>query len=85
MSSLSTPVFNVSWHQKNLLENPFKIIRTLLTKISPEYSLEELMQTLKLQQFGHLMQRTDLPKTTLMLGRTKGGRKKETTENDTVR
>ena len=60
-------------------------MRTLLTKISPEYSLEELMQTLKLQYFAHLMQRTDLLETTLMLGRTKGGRRKERTENEMVR
>ena len=48
-------------------------MRTLLTKISPEYSLEELMQTLKLQYFAHLMQITDLLETTLMLGRLKVG------------
>ena len=35
--------------------SPFIIMRTLLTKISPEYSLEELVQALKLQYFGHLM------------------------------
>ena len=52
-------------------------MRTLLTKISPEYFLEELMQTLKLQYFAHLMQRTDLLETTLMLGRTKGGKKRD--------
>ena len=60
-------------------------MRTLLTKISPEYSLEELMQTLKLQYFAHLMQITELLETPLMLGRTKGGRRKETTENEMVR
>ena len=56
MVSLPTPVFDLSWHQKNLLESPFTIMRTLLTKISPEYSLEELVQALKLQYFAHLMQ-----------------------------
>ena len=85
MVSLPTPVFDLSWHQKNLLESPFTIMRTLLTKISPEYSLEELMQTLKLQYFAHLMQRTELLETPLMLGRTKEGRRKETTENEMVR
>ena len=60
-------------------------MRTLLTKISPEYSLKELMQTLKLQYLADLMQRTDLLETTLMLGRTKGGRRKERTENEMVR
>ena len=85
MSSLPTPVCNLSQDQINLLESPFTIMRTLLTKISPEYFLEELMQTLKLQYFAHLMQRTDLLETTLMLGRTKGGRRKERTENEMVR
>ena len=76
MSSLSTPVFNLSWHQKNLLENPFKIIRTLLTKISPEYSLEELMLKLKLHYFGHLMWKTDSLENTLMLGKIESGRRR---------
>ena len=77
MLSPPIPIFNLSWHQKNLLESPFTVMRTLLTKISPEYSLEELMQTLKLQYFAHLMQRTDLLETTLMLGRTKGGKRRD--------
>ena len=37
-----------------------------------EYSLEELMLKLKLQHFGHLMQRTDSLEKTLMLGKTEG-------------
>ena len=85
MLSPPIPTFNLSWHQKNLLESPFTVMRTLLTKISPEYSLEELMQTLKLQYLTNLMQRTDLLETTLMLERTKGRRRKETTENEMVR
>ena len=40
--------------------------------ISPEYSLERLMLKLKLQYFGHLMQRTDLLEKTLMLGKIEG-------------
>ena len=40
----------------------------MLKKISPEYSLEGLMLKLKLQYFGHLMQRTDSLEKTLMLG-----------------
>ena len=47
--------------------------QSILKEISPEYSLEGLMLKLKLQYFGHLMQRTDSLKKTLMLGRI-GGR-----------
>ena len=45
-------------------------------KVSPEYSLEGLMLKLKLQYFGHLMQRTDSLEITLMLGKIKGGRRR---------
>ena len=44
-------------------------------EISPEYSLEGLMQNLKLQYFGHLMQRADSLEKTLMLGKIEGGRR----------
>ena len=44
-------------------------------EISPEYSLEGLMLKLKLQYFGHLMQRTDSLEKTLMLGKIEGRRK----------
>ena len=47
-----------------------------LKEISPEYSLEGLMLKLKLQYFGHLMQRTDLFEKTLMQGRIEGGRRR---------
>ena len=43
--------------------------------ISPEYSVEGLMLKLKLQVFGHLMQRTDSLEKTLMLGKIEGGRR----------
>ena len=42
---------------------------------SPEYSLEGLMPKLKLQYFGHLMQRTDFLEKILMLGKIEGGRR----------
>ena len=42
-------------------------------EISPEYSLEGLMLKLKLQYFGHLMQRTDSLEKTLILGKIEGG------------
>ena len=49
------------------------IIILILKEISPEYSLEGLMLKLKLQYFGHLMQRTDSFEKTLMLGKIEGG------------
>ena len=48
----------------------------ILMEISPEYSLEGLMLKLKLQYFGHLMQRTDSLEKTLMLGKIEGGRRR---------
>ena len=50
--------------------------QSILKEISLEYSLKELMLKLKLQYFGHLMQRTDLLKKTLMLGKIEGGRRR---------
>ena len=47
-----------------------------LKEISPEYLLEGLMLKLKLQYFGHLMQRTDFLEKTLMLGKIEGGRRR---------
>ena len=48
----------------------------MLKEINPEYSLEGLMLKLKLQYFGHLMQRADLLEKTLMLGKIEGKRKR---------
>ena len=50
--------------------------QSILKEISPEYSLEGLMLKLKLQYFGHLMQRTDSLEKTLMLGKTEGGKRR---------
>ena len=50
--------------------------QSILKEISPEYSLEGLMLKLKLQYFGHLMQRTDTLEKTLMLGKTEGRRRR---------
>ena len=50
--------------------------QSILKEISPEYSLEGLMLKLKLQYFGHLMQRTDSFEKTLMLGKIEGGRRR---------
>ena len=49
---------------------------SILKEISPEYSLEGLMLKLKLQYFGHLMQRTDSLEKTLMLGKTEDRRRR---------
>ena len=48
----------------------------ILKEINPEYSLEGLMPTLKLQCFGHLMWRADSSEKTLMVGKIEGGRKR---------
>ena len=50
--------------------------QSILKDISPEYSMEGLMLKLKLQYFGHLMQRTDSLEKTLMLGKIEIGRRR---------
>ena len=50
--------------------------QSILKEISPEYSLEGLILKLKLQYFGHLMQRTDSFEKSLMLGKIEGGRRR---------
>ena len=49
--------------------------QSILKEISPGCSLEGLMLKLKLQSFGHLMERTDSLEKTLMLGKIEGGRR----------
>ena len=64
------------WCWRRLLRVPWTARRSnqpILKEISPEYSLEGLMLKLKLQYFGHLMQRTDSFEKTLMLGKIEGG------------
>ena len=58
------------------LESPLDCNLSILKEISPEYSLEGLMLKLKLQFFGHMMQRTDLFQKTLMLGKIEGRRRR---------
>ena len=60
---------------KKTLERPLEH-KSILKEISPEYSLEELMLKLKLQSFGHLMQRTDSFEKTLMLGKIEGKKRR---------
>ena len=67
------------WCWRRLLRVPWTVRRfnqSTLKEISPEFSLEGLMLKLKLQYFGHLMQRTDSFEKTLMLGKIEGGRKR---------
>ena len=56
--------------------------RSILKKISPEYSLEGLMLKLKLQYFGYLMRRVDSLEKTLMAGRDWGQEEKGMTEDE---
>ena len=60
------------------IESPLdcKKIQPVHRRVHPEYSLEGLMLKLKLQYFGHLMQRTDSFEKTLMLGTIEGGRRR---------
>ena len=51
--------------------------QSILKEINPEYSLEGLLLKLKLQYFGHLMQRANSLEKTLMLGKIEGRRRKE--------
>ena len=59
----------VSWNER-------RYNQSILKEISPEYSLEGLTLKLKLQSFGHLMQRADPLEKTLMLGKIEGRRRR---------
>ena len=67
------------WCWRRLLRVPWtgrRSNQSILKEIRPEYSLEGLILKLKLQYFGHLMQRTDSLEKTLMLGKIEGRRKR---------
>ena len=67
------------WCWRRLLSIPWTARRSnqsILKEINPEYSLEGLMLKLKLQYFGHLMQRTDSLEKTLMLGKIERRRRR---------
>ena len=64
-----TRLLRVSWTARSSNQS-------ILKEISPEYSLEELMLKLKLQYFGHLMQRTDSLEKTLILGKIEGRKRR---------
>ena len=66
------------WCWRRLLRvfwTAWRFNQSILKETSPEYSLEGVMLKLKLQYFGHLMQRTDSSEKTLMLGKIEGGRR----------
>ena len=66
------------WCWRRLLRVPWTARRSnqsIFNEISPKYSLEVLILKLKLQSFGHLMQRTDSSEKTLILGKIEGARK----------
>ena len=71
-------LFRVSWTARRSHN------QSILKEISPEYSLEGLMLKLKLQYFGHLMQRADSLEKTLILGKIIKQEEKGTTENEMV-
>ena len=67
------------WCWRRLLRVPWTVRKSnqsILKEISPECSLEELTLRLKLQSFGHLMQRADSFEKTLMLGKIEGRRRR---------
>ena len=67
------------WCWIRLLRVPWTARRpnqSILKEISPQYSLARLMLRLKLQYFGHLMQRADLLEKSLILGKIEGGRRR---------
>ena len=75
-----TKVYFELWCRRRLLRVPWTARRSnqsILKEISPEYSLEGLMLTLKLQYFGHLVWRADSFEKTLMLGNIEGGGRRE--------
>ena len=75
------------WCWTRLLRVPWTARRSnwsILKEIGPEYTLERLMLKPMLQQFGHLMQRTDSMEKTLMLGKTEAGEEIGATEDEMV-
>ena len=67
------------WYWRTLLRVPWTARRSnqsILKEISPEFSLEGVMLKLKLQHFGHLMQRADSLEKILMLGKIEGKRRR---------
>ena len=76
------------WWWRRLLRVPWtvrKLNQSILKEINPEYSLEGQVLKLKLQYFGHLMQRADSLEKTLMLAKIEGKRRRGAAEYEMVR
>ena len=76
------------WWWRRLLRVPWtvrKLNQSILKEINPEYSLEGQVLKLKLQYFGHLMQRADSLEKTLMLAKIEGKRRRGAAEDEMVR
>ena len=71
-----TDAFQLWWWRLLRVPWTMRLNQSILKEISPEYSLEGLMLKLKLQDFGHLMQRTDSSEKTLMQGMIEGRRRR---------
>ena len=93
LGSRSVTSFNVQAHNQHFFW-PKSVVRTviwghyliyILKEINSEYSLNGLRLKLKLQYFGHLMQRAYSLERTLMLGRIEGKRRRGVTEDEMVR
>ena len=72
-------IYIIMWFWRRFLRVPWiarRLNQSILKETNPEYSLEGLMLKLKLQYFGHLMQRADSLEKTLMLGKIEGKRRK---------
>ena len=76
------------WWWRRLLRVPWtvrKLNQSILKEINPEYSLEGQVLKLKLQYFGHLMQRANSLEKTLMLAKIEGKRRRGAAEDEMVR
>ena len=76
-----------NWVLVKTLESPLdskRLNQSILKELNPEYSLEGLILKLKLQYFGHHMQRVDSLEKTLMLGKIEGKKRRWATEDKMI-
>ena len=76
-----------NWVLVKTLESPLdskRLNQSILKELNPEYSLEGLILKLKLQYFGHHMQRVDSLEKTLMLGKIEGKKRRWATEEKMI-
>ena len=86
-ASTSKPTISIFFWPKSVVRTVIwgHYLIYILKEINSEYSLNGLRLKLKLQYFGHLMQRADSLERTLMLGRIEGKRRRGVTEDEMVR